>query len=124
MPSFDTPRPYPYIMPAHACFFTKGLTQTLTAIEYMASPKGTSIKELSKRLSITRRSVFRLIKTIEHDFNIPVIVDRKTFGGIATYRIPEELIEKFSNTTTPPLILSFRQAILFHLILNDEIFRD
>jgi transcriptional antiterminator len=105
-------------------FFTKTLAQTLIAIECMASPKGTTIKELSKCLSLTRRSVFRLIRTIEDDLHIPVIAERKSFGGVATYRLPAELAEKFSHTATPPLILSLRQAILFYLILNDEVFQD
>ena len=124
MPSFVIIGLYPIAMPTNSGFFTKGLIQTLTAIEHMASPEGTTINDLSKRLSITRRPVFRLIRTVEHDLNIPVIVDRKTFGGHATYRIPQELVEKFSQITTPPLILSFRQAILFYLLCNDEIFKN
>jgi hypothetical protein len=110
-------------MPAHTSFFTKGFIKILTAIEHMASPEGTTILELTKRLSLTRRSVFRLIRTIEHELNIPVIIDRKVFGGTATYRLPQEIVKKFSSITTPPLILSFRQAILFYL-LNNEIFQD
>ena len=90
----------------------------------MASLEGTTINDLSKRLSITRRSVFRLLRTIEHDLNIPILVDRKTFGGHVTYRIPSGLVEKFSQITTPPLILSFRQAILFYMIFKDEIFQN
>ena len=111
-------------MPTNSGFFTKGLVQTLTAIECMASPEGTTINDLSKRLSLTRRSVFRLIRSVEHDLNIPVVADRKAFRGHATYRIPPELIEKFSKVTTPPLILSFRQAILLYLLQKDEIFQN
>ena len=111
-------------MPTHTGFFTKALTQTITAIELMATQKGTTIAELSKSLSLTRRSVFRLIRTIDHDLNIPIIIDRKEFGGPATYRLPPELVERFSHATTPSFILSFRQAILFHLILKDEVFHD
>ena len=101
-------------------FIAKSLIHIVNAIEYIASPDGTTVQELSKRLSITRRSVFRLIRAIEHDLNIPVIIDRKTFGGAATYRLPLEFVEKLSHITTPPLILSFRQAVFFYLIFNDE----
>jgi hypothetical protein len=124
VPSFVFILHYPNAMPTNSGFFTKGLVQTLTAIECMAYPEGTTINDLSKRLSLTRRPVFRLIRTIEHDLKIPVIVDRKTFGGHAAYRIPPELIEKFSKVTTPPLILSFRQAILLYLLQKDEIFQN
>ena len=105
-------------------FFTKALTQIITIIECMASKEGTTIKELTGRLSINRRSVFRLIRVIEHDLNIVVIVNRKGFGGQVTYHIPSSFVERLSQVTTPPIILSFRQAILFYLIFKDEIFHD
>ena len=111
-------------MPSNAGSITKSLNQILTVIEHMASPNGTTINEMSKCLSLTHRSVFRLIRTIEHDLNIPVIVDRKTFGGTATYRLPADFVNKFSHITTPPLILSFQQAILFYLIFNNDTFYD
>jgi hypothetical protein len=80
------------------------------------------LTELTKKLSLTRRSVFRLLSTIEHDLNIPVIINRKVFGGVSTYRLPPELVERFSHATTPSLTLSFRQAVLFYLILKDKVF--
>jgi len=110
-------------MPARIGFFTKALSQILDTLELMASPEGTTIAELSKSLSLTRRSVFRIIKAIEQDLHIPIIIDRKEFGGVATYRIPQGLIEKLSPITTPHLILSFRQAILFYLLFKDDISR-
>jgi hypothetical protein len=106
-------------MAEHTGFFTKALTQTITAIELMSSPEGTTITELIKNLSLTRRSVFRLIKTIEQDLNIPVTVSRDTFGGFATYRIPSSFVETLSHITIPPSITSFRQNILFYLVLTE-----
>jgi hypothetical protein len=105
-------------------FFTKSLTKIITAIELMASPEGTSIMELTKTLSLTRRSVFRLIRTIEHDLNVSISVSRKTFGGASTYRLSSEIVDKFPHTTSPPLTLSFRQAILLYLLLKDGIFQN
>ena len=113
---------YSSTMPKHTGFFTKALTNIITAIELMASPEGTTIEELSKSLSLTRRSVFRLLKTIEHDLNIPIITDRKAFGGVAKYSLVPGLVERLSHIATPSVILSFRQTILFYLILKDEIF--
>jgi hypothetical protein len=111
-------------MAPYTIFFTKNLTQIITIIECMASPEGTTIVELTKLLSLTRRSVFRLIRTIEHDLNIPVTVSKKAFGGHVTYRLPSSFVEKLSHITIPLSCLSFRQAILFHLILKDEIFQN
>jgi hypothetical protein len=110
-------------MPKHTGFFTKSLANIINAIELMASPEGTTVAELAKLLSLTRRSVFRLLSTIEHDLNIPIIVDRKAFGGVATYRLVPGLAERMSHIAIPSVTLSFRQTILFYLILKDEIFQ-
>jgi hypothetical protein len=110
-------------MPAHTRLFTKSLVQITAVIELMASPEGTTIKELAKSLSLTRRSVFRLIRAIEHDLNIPVIAGRKLYGGVATYRLPTEFVEKIPHINTPSLIPSFRQAVLLYLLLKDDIFQ-
>jgi hypothetical protein len=112
------------MMPTRTGLFTKSLVQIITVIELMASPEGTTIKELAKFLSLTHRSVFRLIRAIEHDLNIPVIVDRKLYGGVATYHLPPEFVEKFSSKTAPSLILSFRQAVLLYLLLEDAVFQN
>jgi hypothetical protein len=108
-------------MPIHSGFITKGITHAITAIKCMASPKGTSIEELSGRLSLTRRSVFRLLRTIEHDFHIPVVMSRETFGGTAVYRLPSDFIDRFSHITIPSMALTFDESILFFLLVNSEI---
>jgi hypothetical protein len=111
-------------MPIHTKFFTKRLVHIMSAIEQMASPEGATVAGLGKSLSLNRRSVFRLIRAIGHDLGIPVIADRKLFGGVAVYRIPQGLVERLSHLTTPHMILSFRQAILFHLMFKDDVFRN
>jgi hypothetical protein len=103
-------------MSAHAGFFTKTLTQSLNAIKLMASPEGTTIEELIRGLSLTRRSVFRLLRTIEHDLHIPFIVKREVFGGHASYHLPSSFINRFSNIILPELALTFDQALLVYLL--------
>jgi len=65
-----------------------------------------------------------LLRAIEHDSNIPIITDRKAFGGVATYRLVPGLVERLSHIAAPSVTLSFRQAVLFYLILKDEIFQN
>ena len=108
-------------MPNRTGFFAKSFSQTIVAIEHMASPRGTTIGELTKILSLTRRSVFRLLRTIER-FNIPVTVKREHFGGTASYHLPIAFIKKISSVNIPPVSLRFNQAVLVYLILNDDIF--
>lgn len=107
-------------MPTHTGFFTRGLGQAIDAIRLMASPEGTTIEQLTRRLSLTRRSVFRLIRNIERGLHIPIVVKRDAFGGYATYSLPASFIEKLSNITITNMPLNFDQALLFLAIMRDE----
>jgi hypothetical protein len=120
-PCFDTSRFYHCIMSLRSGFITKGITHAITAIKCLASPGGTSIEELSGRLSLTRRSVFRLLRVLEHDFHIPVVVSREIFGGTAAYKLPSDFIDKFSHITIPSMALTFDETILFYLLVNSDI---
>jgi len=84
----------------------------------MASPKGTTIAELSKCLSVTRRSIFRLIRTMEQDYKVPVIMKRETFGGSAKYNLPQSFIDNLSKIENLPISLSFDEAILMFILIN------
>jgi hypothetical protein len=97
-------------------FFNKKLAQSLAAITLMASPEGTTLEELSRRLSLTRRSVFRLLRTIARDFHIPILVNRKEFGGRASYCLPPVFVNKLSGIVLPALPLTFEQAALVYLL--------
>jgi hypothetical protein len=89
-------------------------------ISRMASPEGTGIEDLSRSLHITRRSVFRLIRIIERDFHIPVIVNRESFGGPASYRLPVFFVDKLSHITITRLPLTFNQALLLLLCFEND----
>ena len=108
-------------MPHQTSFFTKSFSQTIAIIKHMATPEGTTIAELAKMLSLTRRSVFRLIQTIEQELNIPVIISRKGFGSKATYHIPPDFIESFLKPTVLPEKLTITQAVLLYLLSKEDI---
>jgi hypothetical protein len=110
------------IMAKRTGFFTRALGQTLTVIERMASPEGTAIGELTCRLQLNRRSVFRILETIEHRLLIPLTVRRETFGGAASYHLPASFIQNLSDITLPPMSLTFRQALLIYLLIQDNAF--
>jgi len=103
-------------MPVSKSFFTKSLSQILTVIRLMASPEGTTLSELTKRLSLTRRSVFHLLRRIETDLHIPVIVTRKGFGGHAKYVLPKSFIERLSQSSLPRIKLTFDEALTIYLL--------
>jgi predicted DNA-binding transcriptional regulator YafY len=103
-------------MPEGSRFFTNSLIHAVEAVSLMASPQGTTVEELSRRLQINRRSVFRLIKTMEHDLSIPVVISRNVFGGHATYRLTPSFIDRISNIRLPPL--TSNQAALVYMVLS------
>jgi hypothetical protein len=105
-------------MPQHTGVFTRTFLNSITILERMAAPGGTTIEELTTRISLTRRSVFRLIRNIERTFNIPVIVSREAFGGPATYRLPLSFVETLPPIMTRHQTLSIRQALACYMVLN------
>jgi hypothetical protein len=72
-------------------------------------------------LHLNRRSIFRILKIIEDRLHIPVIVNRETFGGIATYHLESSFHKKLSNISIPAVSLTFNQALFVYLILKDEL---
>ena len=108
-------------MPAYKRIFTKTFSQILAVIKRMASPEGVTISGLSQSLSLTRRSVFRLLKTIEQEFHIPVIM-KKSFGGSATYSIPQSFIDDLSKITATPTELSFEEALIVYIVTHSKKF--
>jgi hypothetical protein len=88
----------------------------------MKQPNGTSIEELCKELPINRRSVFRLLKTIEQKLHIPFSMHRDSFGGTASYHLSPAFIEKLSGISFPELSLTFNQAAFVYLLLNNDSF--
>jgi proteasome accessory factor B len=105
--------------------YSKNIAKIVKTVEMMADDKGTSIEELEEALAIKRRSIFRLIKTIKENFNLPVAERRVGFGGAARYFLSEDYITQLKNITMPRLSLSLNEAILLDfLFTNDTVFRD
>jgi len=102
-----------------AKIFNNNFFHIIKTFEYMTQPNGTSIKELCQKLRITRRTVFRLFNTIENKLNIPIEVIRETFGGKASYKIPSSFIKNFSSIKLPAISLSFNQALLIYILINE-----
>ena len=104
-------------------FISNNLFHIIRILELMKQPKGTNIKDICKVLHINKRSVFRLLKTIEAKFNKPFIMARASFGGAASYHLSPSFIEKFSAITFQEFSLSFTQAIFIYLVLEDILIR-
>jgi predicted DNA-binding transcriptional regulator YafY len=105
--------------------FNKTFSQIIKTVELMASEKGTSIEELEKALNLKRRSIFRVINTIEDELKFPVSINREGFGGIARYHLPETYISKLSRYSAPDFALTLNEVLLLHFLLShDSIFEN
>jgi len=83
----------------------------------MASTNGTTIAELAKSLSITNRSIFRLIRIMEQTYHVPVIVKHNTFGGSATYLLSQSIVDDLSKISIANNY-SLEEAIITYLLIN------
>jgi hypothetical protein len=110
------------MMSGDSKYLSNNFFQTVRVLKLMAKPRGTTVEELCRELRLNRRSIFRLLKTIEHDLKIPVVIHRELFGGIATYRLDSGFIEKMSHASLPALPLSFEQSLVIYLLLAERPF--
>jgi len=103
----------------------KNLPKLIKIVELMTGEHGVSIEELEHSLGVKRRSVFRLLKTLEEDFNFPVNVKRKGFGGVVKYFLPAKYLSKLTKMAVPSLSLNVNEATLLQFLLaHDAIFKD
>ena len=104
---------------------SKNIPKIIKAVELMTGEQGASIEELEQSLGIKRRSVFRLINTIEKDLAFPVTSKRDGFGGQAKYRLPGKYLSRITKMAVPRLSLNFKEVTLLQFLLtHDTIFRD
>jgi len=103
-------------------FFTSSFYRVIKIMNYLTQDSGTSIEELCRKLCLTRRSISRLLNTVEHKLGIPIEVRRERFGGAATYKMASSFIQRLSRISLPAVQVSFDQALLVYLLLNEGVF--
>lgn len=105
--------------------YNKNLPKLIKIAELMSGEQGVSIEELEHSLNVKRRSIFRLIKTLEEDYDFPVNSKRKGFGGVVKYYLPGKYLSRLTKTAVPRLSLNFNEVILLQFLLShDSIFKD
>jgi len=77
----------------------------LKAVDLLASPKGTTIKELERELGISRRSVFRLFDVLD-ELDFPLTDEQPAPRAEKTYRLEEGYMLKLPNRLVPDLRFS------------------
>jgi len=96
----------------------KQLGILLKAIDLLARPDGTTINEMCDELDITRRSVYRLIETLEN-MQFPVYDDKNPADRNKRWRLEPEYVKRMPNMSLPELKLSFAETLSLYLLKGE-----
>jgi predicted DNA-binding transcriptional regulator YafY len=97
----------------------RNITQILKAVDLLSQPEGTSINHLSRVLEIDRRSVYRLLDTIQ-DLGFPVYDDAGEHGREKTWKLDSDYILKLPNITLPDIRLNLSEIIALYLLRTES----
>jgi len=100
-------------------YFYANTIKFFKAINLLASPRGTTIKGLMENLGISRRSVFRLLITLE-ELGFPLIDEQFLHRSEKTYRLMESYTVKLPNMIIPNLCLTREELELVLIILESH----
>lgn len=92
----------------------KNIIKLIRAIDLLGKHNGVTIAELSEKLGKDRRSVYRLIDTIE-ELGIP-IYDEKTLEREKRWKIEENYLKKLPNLNIPDINLTLSEIISLYLV--------
>ena len=89
----------------------------IKAVNLLASPNGTTVMKLVNSLGISRRSVFRLLNTLE-ELGFPIIDERPQAKDRKTYRLADSYVLKFPNISIPNPFLTSKEIIYIMALLD------
>ncbi len=92
------------------------IIKILLAVRLLARQRGTTIQEIGRELEISRRSVYRLIHTLEN-LGFP-IEEPEYFGQEKRYRLMDNFTLKLPNLVLPPLYLTEEETLLMLYLLG------
>ncbi|MBN1696399.1 MAG: WYL domain-containing protein [Spirochaetales bacterium] len=103
--------------------YGKNLIKLFKAINILTQPEGATITELQEQLQTSRRSVYRLLDTLQ-ELNFP-LKEGKTEDGIAKkWKLDEQYLSKLPNLSLADLQLTKEEIILlFFLFSRGSIFK-
>lgn len=93
----------------------QNLIKLLKAIECLSKPEGATIKELMEELGIERRSVYRLIQTME-SLGFPLYDEKLFMDREKRWKFEETYLKKLPNVSVPEMKLDLSEIVALHLI--------
>jgi len=101
--------------PAGAVMRGRNLKKLLDAINLLTQPCGTTISELSSRLTIDRRQAYRVIETLQDEFCFVVERDKTEAGGVRFF-LSKDQYRLLSNMKVADINLSPSEVIALHFL--------
>lgn len=97
----------------------KQLIQMLQILEALSGCNGVTLRELEAKLGVTRRTVERLINTMQQ-LNFPIYDEKEDGQREKHWHLEESYIQKLPNTTVSNLNLTLYEVICLYLMKRDE----
>lgn len=99
------------------------LTKLIQAVSLLAAPGGTTVKTLMANLSLSKRSVFRLLEAIG-DLGLPIVDERRDLSSEKVYRLLDNYAKKLPNLALPSFDLNAQERFYLDAVLEGRSLQD
>lgn len=96
----------------------KQFVRLFQAVDLLARPEGVTLADIGETLGIDRRSVYRVIETLQN-LHFPVYDDKSPDEPTKRWRLAGEFVRKLPNMDMPELKLSFSEILSLYLLKGE-----
>ena len=96
----------------------KQLVRLLKTVDLLARPEGATINELCENIGTDRRSVYRIIETLQ-SMHFPVYDDKSPDERNKQWHLQPEYVKKMPNISVPELKLSYAEMLALYLLKGE-----
>ena len=97
--------------------FEKNLVKILKAVDLIARPSGCTIKEIESEIGISRRSVYRLLETLQ-ELNFPIYDEKIPYSREKRWKFEEGYLKKLPNIDMPQIKFTPKEIIILHYLMH------
>jgi predicted DNA-binding transcriptional regulator YafY len=96
----------------------QNLIKLFKAIDLFSQPEGATIRDLQEKLQVDRKSVYRLIRTME-DLGFPLLDEKPLFEKEKRWRMEERYLTKLPNISLPTISLDLKEIFALYLLKGE-----
>ena len=96
----------------------QNLIKLFKAIDLFSQPEGATIRDLQEKLQVDRKSVYRLIRTME-DLGFPLVDEKPLFEKEKRWRMEERYLTKLPNISLPTISLDLKELFALYLLKGE-----